>query len=38
MRQEAVREYMDGDEDLAWKAAVGEIPRLLATLAPLARS
>jgi uncharacterized protein with HEPN domain len=33
-----VHDYMDVDEDVVWKTAVEEIPRLIAALAPLATS
>ncbi len=38
MRHKVVHDYMDVDEDVVWKTAVEEIPRLIAALAPLATS
>ena len=37
MRHKVVHDYMDVDEDVVWKTAVEEIPRLVAALEPLAR-
>jgi uncharacterized protein with HEPN domain len=37
MRHKVVHDYMDVDEDVVWKTAVEEIPRLIAALAPLVR-
>ena len=37
MRHKVVHDYMDVDEDVVWKTAVEEIPRLLAALEPLAQ-
>jgi len=36
MRHKVVHDYMDVDEDVVWKTAVEEIPRLLAALELLA--
>ena len=37
MHHKVVHDYMDVDEDVVWKTAVEEIPRLVAALEPLAR-
>jgi uncharacterized protein with HEPN domain len=37
MRHKVVQDYMDVDEDVVWKTAVEEIPRLVSILAPLVR-
>ena len=37
MRHKVVHDYMDVDEDVVWKTAVEEIPRLVAVLGPLAK-
>lgn len=36
MRHKVVHDYMDVDEDVVWKTAFEEIPRLVAVLEPLA--
>ena len=38
MRHKVVHDYMDVDEDVVWKTAVDEIPRLLTALEPLGRN
>jgi uncharacterized protein with HEPN domain len=38
MRHKVVHDYMDVDEDIVWKTAVEEIPRLAIALEPLVRS
>ncbi len=37
MRHKVVHDYMDVDEDVVWKTSIEEIPRLVASLEPLAR-
>jgi uncharacterized protein with HEPN domain len=37
MRHKVVHDYMDVDEDVVWKTAVEEIPRLVVGLEPLAK-
>jgi uncharacterized protein with HEPN domain len=37
MRHKVVHDYMDVDEDVVWKTAVEEIPRLVVVLEPLAK-
>jgi uncharacterized protein with HEPN domain len=38
MRHKVVHDYMDVDEDVVWRTAIEEIPRLVSALGPLVRS